>query len=174
MKLAWPGGSKRRGARKADAVARTVVTAAKAQRHELPAARVKATLVSEIASEALKTKERIGELEAELEELVGSDPRGEVVRNLPGMGAMLAAEFLAEAGDVARYGSADRLAAAAGVVPVLRSSGNASHRRRSRRGNRMLKFVFFRSALCALAHHPPSTGPSTTESVPRAKPTPRP
>lgn len=48
------------------------------------------------------------------------------------------------------------LAAAAGVTPVLRSSGSMSHRRRSRRGNRVLKFVFYQSAFLALADDEPS------------------
>jgi transposase len=69
------------------------------------------------------------------------------------MGATLTAEFLAEAVDLERYGSADKLAAAAGITPVLRASGNMSRKRRARRGNRILKFVFFRSAFCALRYH---------------------
>ncbi len=74
-----------------------------------------------------------------------------IVRSLPGMGLVLAAEFLAEAGDPARFGSADRLAAAAGISPVLQSSGKTSYRRRARRGSRILKRVFYQSALLALA-----------------------
>lgn len=54
---------KARGARKADALARRVVEAAKAQERELSAAEVKATLISEIASEILRTKRRIDEIE---------------------------------------------------------------------------------------------------------------
>lgn len=72
------------------------------------------------------------------------------------MGLVLAAEFLAEAGDPARFGSADRLAAAAGISPVLRSSGKTSYRRRARRGNRILKRVFYQSAFLALADDEPS------------------
>jgi transposase len=73
--------------------------------------------------------------------------------SLPGMGVVLTAEFLAEAGDVCCFGSADQLAAAAGIAPVLRSSGALSYRRRARRGNKDLKDVFYRSALYALWHH---------------------
>jgi transposase len=43
-----------------------IVAAAKAQRHELPAAEAKAALVAEIASEVLRTKERIAVLDARL------------------------------------------------------------------------------------------------------------
>ena len=52
--------------------------------------------------------------------------------------------------------SADRLAAAAGVVPVLRASWKISYQRRARKGNRALKRVFYRSAFCALSSHEPS------------------
>ncbi|BBC29253.1 Transposase [Streptomyces graminofaciens] len=58
---------------------------------------------------------------------------------MPGIGPLLAAEFLAAtAGDMSRYGTADRLAGLAGVAPVPRDSGNVSgnlHRpRRYHRG----------------------------------------
>ena len=67
--------------------------------------------------------------------------RGERVLHLPGMGPVFTAEFLAEVGDPGRFASADALDAAAGVAPVLRASGATSHRRRARRGNRVLKRV---------------------------------
>jgi transposase len=100
-----------------------VVAAAKAQRHELPAAETKAALVAEIASEVLRTKERIDALEARLAELVDAQPEGKVIMSLPGMGIVMTAEFLAEADDLARFGSPDSFAAAAGIAPVLRRRG---------------------------------------------------
>ncbi|MEV5542875.1 transposase [Saccharopolyspora shandongensis] len=45
------------------------------------------------------------------------------MRRLPGMGATLTAEFLAEAGDLTRFASANQLASAAGLAPVLQQSG---------------------------------------------------
>lgn len=50
---------KARGSRKSEALAEKAVTAAEAQRREMPAAGVKAALVSEIAWEILRAKERI-------------------------------------------------------------------------------------------------------------------
>jgi hypothetical protein len=51
-------------------------------------------LAAEIASEVLRTKERIAPLEGRLdEELVEAEPRGTVVRSLPGMGTVLSAQF---------------------------------------------------------------------------------
>ena len=69
------------------------------------------------------------------------------------MGAVFTAEFLAEAGDLGRFASADSLAAAAGIAPVLRASGATSHRRRARRGNKVLKRVLYRSAFSCISHH---------------------
>ena len=53
---------------------------------ELPASEVKAALVSEIAWEILRTKDRIADLEKRLEELVETNPDGKIVGSLPGMG----------------------------------------------------------------------------------------
>ena len=142
---------KARGVRKADDLARRIIMAAKGQRHELPAAQAKATLAAEIASEVLRAKEQIAALEARLEELLATIPQAAIIRTLPGMGPCLTAEFLAEASDfLGRYGSADRLAAAAGIAPVLRASGASAHQRRAKRGNRVLKQVFYQSAFCSL------------------------
>ena len=144
-----------RGVYGAKKLAGRVVTAAKAQRHELPPAEAKAALVAEIATEVLRTKERIDALEARLAELVDAQPEGKVVMSLPGMGIVMTAEFLAEADDLARFGSPDRFrfAAAAGIAPVLRASGSVSYRRRAKRGNRVLKRVFYQSAHCAVLSH---------------------
>jgi transposase len=142
-----------RGVYGAKKLACRIIAAAKTQRHELPAAEAKAALVAEIASEVLTTKERIAAVDARLAELVEADPQGKVVMSLPGMGTVLTAEFLAEADDLSRFGSPDRFAAAAGIAPVLRSSGSVSYRRRAKRGNRVLKRVFYQSAHCAVLSH---------------------
>lgn len=145
-----------RSVRRSEALAETVVEAAKGQKRELPAAEAKAALVSEMASEVLRTRERIADLDARLEELVAAKPEARLVRSMPGMGPLFTAEFLAEVGDPSRFGSADALAAAAGLVPVTRQSGGASFQRRARRGNRTLKNLLYRSALGCTVHHGPS------------------
>lgn len=147
---------KARGALKSNSLAERIVDAAKQQCHETPVAEVKAALSAEIASEVLRIGRRLDELDSRLEELIEADLRGAVVRSLPGMGLVLTAELLAELGDVSRFGSANKLAAAAGVVPVLRASGKVSYQRRARKGNRALKRVFYRSAFCALSCNGPS------------------
>ena len=91
---------KARDVRKAEALAKRIVEAAKAQRRELPAAEVKGALVAEIACEMLRTRERIAELDRHLEELLANDPAARIVRTMPGMGVVFTAEFLAEVGDL--------------------------------------------------------------------------
>lgn len=67
------------------------------------------------------------------------------------MGAVLTAEFIAQAGTLARFRSADALAAAAGLAPVLRQSGKVRFQRRPSGGNKALKRVFYQSAFCSLS-----------------------
>ncbi len=164
-KLATPTGARRlgeahlhrwlkaKGVRKAQDVARRVVVAAKAQRRELPAAEAKSALAAELASEMLRTRERIAELDRRLEELLAAIPESEIVRSLPGMGVVFTAEFLAGVGNLGRFASADSLAAAAGIAPVQRASGASSHQRRARRGNKVLKRLLYRSAFSCICHH---------------------
>ena len=115
-----------------------------------------ARLVREMAAEALLVRERLARLDKELEALVAAHPKGALVRSLPGMGAVLAAEFIATAGDVSRFRSPAALAAAAGLAPVLRQSGRSHTLRRARRGDRDLKRVLYLSAFSACASHPES------------------
>jgi transposase len=144
---------KAHGVRKAEDLAERIVGAARGQHRELPVAEAKAALVAEIASEMLRTRERIAELDRRLEELLANDPAARIVRTMPGMGIVFTAEFLAEIGDLGRFASADSLAAAAGVTPVLRASGATSYRRRARRANKVLKRVLYRSAFGCISHH---------------------
>lgn len=145
-----------RGIRRCKDLAGKVVEAAEGQRRELPAAEAKAALASEMAAEVLRTRGRIAVIDARLEELMAAKPEAKVVRSMPGMGPLFTAEFLSEVGDPSRFGSADALAAAAGLVPATRQSGGSSFQRRARRGNRTLKNLFHRSALGCTVHHEPS------------------
>jgi transposase len=67
-------------------------------------------------------------------------------------GVVLTAELIAEAGNLSRFRSADALAAAAGIAPVLRQSGRSRFLRRPSGGNKSLKRVFYQSAFCSLGH----------------------
>ena len=145
-----------RGIRRSDELAQKVIEAAKAQSRQMPASEARGALVREMAADVLRIRERIGEIEDRLEELLSARPEAAVVRSLPGMGVVFTASFLAEVGDLGRYDSADALAATAGLVPATRQSGGTSFQMRARRGNRTLKNLFYRSAFSCTAHHAPS------------------
>jgi transposase len=128
------------------------LAAAAEQAVAVPAERMTARLIRELATEALAARARIAELDKELEALLRRHPDAALIRSLPGMGAVLTAELIAEAGDLSRFRSADALASAAGIAPVLRQSGRTRFLRRPSGGNKGLKRVFYQSAFCSLAH----------------------
>ena len=132
-------------------VARALDTAA-GQTIAVPGERVTARLVKELAAEALACRARLKTLDDELNELLARHPDAALIRSLPGMGAVLTAELIALAGSFSRFRSADALAAAAGIAPVLRQSGRIRFLRRPSGGNKALKRVFYQSAFCSLAH----------------------
>ena len=133
-----------------EALADAALAAATAQRRAVPGEAPTAELLREMAAEALDARARLARIDRDLEALLDRHPDGALIRSLPGMGAVLAAEFLAHLGDVARFPSADALASAAGLAPVLRQSGKTRHRRRARGGDKALKRALFLSAFCAV------------------------
>ena len=140
------------GLPKVEELADRVLAVAAAQAIAVPAERMTARLVRELATEALASRARLIELDRELEALLERHPDAALIRSLPGMGAVLTAELIAEAGNLARFRSADALASAAGMAPVLRQSGRTRFLRRPNGGNKGLKRVFYQSAFCSLAH----------------------
>jgi transposase len=125
--------------------------AAVAQQLAVPGERLAASLVRELAAEALACRRRVLQLDRDLAELLERHPDAALIRSLPGMGAVLCAEFIALAGPLARFRSADALAAAAGLAPVLRQSGKVRFQRRPSGGSKGLKRVFYQSAFCSLS-----------------------
>jgi transposase len=53
----------------------------------------------------------------------GAHPEAAIMRSLPGIGPLVAAEFTVAVGDLSTFPSADHLAAYAGLAPVPRDSG---------------------------------------------------
>jgi transposase len=135
-----------------EALADRALEAATEQRITVPAEAMTARLIRELAAEALAARARLIALDRELEALLDRHPEAALIRSLPGMGVVLTAELIAEAGDLSRFHSADALAAAAGIAPVLRQSGKTRFLRRPSGGNKALKRVFYQSAFCSLAH----------------------
>ena len=104
-----------RGVQGADALAQKALSAAKAQSLTLPAEGVAVRIVAELATEVLSFKEKISALDGELQQRFFARPEARILSSLPGMGPILGAEFLVAAGDLRAFGSADQLAAYAGL-----------------------------------------------------------
>jgi transposase len=138
--------------RHAEELAEKALTAAQEQTIAVTGERVAAQLVRELATEAAGTRERLASLDRDLEAALERHPDAALIQSLPGMGVTLAAEFIAEAGGIARFPTPDKLAAAAGLTPVLKQSGKVRYLKRAHGGNRTLKRVFFQSAFCSLSH----------------------
>jgi transposase len=115
-----------------------------------------AEFAREFAAEAVSARRRISELESRIREDLDGHPDAALIVSMPGMGATLTAEFLAEAGDLARFASADQLASAAGLAPVLQQSGKMHYLRRATAGSKTMKFVFYQSAFAAIRCDPAS------------------
>jgi transposase len=137
--------------RQVQILADRALAAAVAQHLAVPGERLTAGLVRELAAEALACRQRVLELDRDLAKLLERHPDAALIRSLPGTGAVLTAEFIAMAGTLARFRSADALAAAAGLAPVLRQSGKVRFQRRPSGGNKALKRVFYQSAFCSLS-----------------------
>lgn len=133
------------------AICAQALACARAQTIVVPGEAMTATLIRELAQEALATRTRLGELDRDLKERLARHPDAALIQSLPGMGAILTAELIAEAGNLSRFRSPDALAAAAGIAPVLRQSGKTRFLRRPTGGNKSLKRVFYQAAFCSLA-----------------------
>lgn len=135
-----------------DQLVERALTAAKAQRLVIPGEQLSAEIIKELALELRQGRQRLITLDQQIEAALQRHPDAALIRSLPGMGATLTAEFIAEAGTLTRFPSPDHLASAAGLAPVLRQSGKVHYLQRARAGNKALKRVFYQSAFCSLSH----------------------
>lgn len=138
------------GARTGDAIAARAMDAATAQTVTVAGETVVAEIVAEIAGQLLKLDQWIKRVDQALADKVAHHPYGQVLTSLPGLGNLLAAEFLVAVGDVANFASPDHLAAYAGLAPVPRDSGRIrGNLHKPQRYNRSLRRVFYISAMVA-------------------------
>lgn len=146
-----------RGVKGSHSVAQKALAAAKSQSVALPAEDVASRIIAELAGEVLVLKNHIEGIDEELERRFFARPEAKIVASLPGMGPILGAEFLVASGDLRSFGSADRLAAYAGLVPAANDSGKrVGNHKRMRGGNKALKRVFYQSAFSSLRSAPES------------------
>jgi transposase len=138
-------------------VADAALTAATRQTIALPAQDTAAALTAELASHLLQLRGRIKATDKAIEAAVGTHPQAAIMRSLPGMGPLVAAEFTVAVGDLSTFPSPDHLAAYAGLAPVPRDSGKrVGNLHRPQRYNRRLRHVFYMSALTTLKSDGPN------------------
>ncbi len=99
--------------------------------------------------------EQIARLEAELVDAFDRHPDAEILRSLPGLGAVLGARVLAEFGDAPdRYADARARRNYAGTSPITRASGTSHVVVARLVRNRRLADATYQWALCALSASP--------------------
>jgi transposase len=148
--LAVPLVSPSIGRRHADERGNKALAVAREQTITVPGERVAADLVRELSVDAPHTRSRLCALHRDLQAALARHPDAALIRSLPGMGATLAAEFIAEAGSINRFPTADGLAAAAGPAP--NQSRKVRYLKRAHGGTRTLTRVFCQSAFCSVTH----------------------
>ncbi|MGW4876481.1 IS110 family transposase [Streptomyces sp. NPDC004262] len=138
-----------RKVRSPEALAQAALEAAERQHTAVPGEKITAQVIHTLAKEVMSLNEQITEIDKLIAARFRDRELAEVISSMPGIGPLLGAEFLAAtAGDMSRYGTADRLA---GVAPVPRDSGNVSgNLHRPRRYHRGLQRVFYTSALISV------------------------
>lgn len=143
---------KNRGVKNAAALARTAVEAAQAQHIALPGEKLAAAILARIAEGVLALDAEIAELDALVEARFHDHPQAKLIESLPGMGTRLGAEFItATGGDLAIFGSPDRLAGFAGLAPVPRDSGRIrGNLRRPHRYHRGLLRACYLAAMASI------------------------
>ncbi len=121
-------------------VAEAAIAAAESQHTQLPGEECAAELVKRLARRILALDDELAELDRWIEQEFRRHHQAKVLLSMPGFGHLLAAEFVAATGgEVTTFGSADRLAAFAGLAPVARDSGRVTgNLRRPQRYNRRL------------------------------------
>ncbi|CKH33850.1 IS110 family transposase [Mycolicibacterium smegmatis] len=145
------------GVRNAASIAGAAVAAVKTQTVRLPGEEVAAGLVADLAREVIALDDRIKTTDADIEGRFRRHPLAEVITSMPGMGFRLGAELLAAVGDPALIGSADQLAAWAGLAPVSRDSRKRTERLHTpKRYSRRLRRAMYMSALTAIRCDPDS------------------
>ena len=103
------------------------------------AGKTRRRLAAEQLAELVAVEEKIKTPTDELKAMVLA--RGSTLMELPGVGPVVAARTLADAGDVARFTDRNRFASWTGTAPIEASSGELVRHRLSRAGNRRMNHM---------------------------------
>ena len=140
------------------AVAAIALEAANSQHTVVPGQQLAAAMVARLAEEVMALDTEIGDTDAMIEDRFRRHRHAEIILSMPGFGITLGAELLAATGgDLAAFGSPDRLAAVCGLAPVPRDSGRIrGNLKRPRRYNRRLLRACYLAAHVAIRADPAS------------------
>ena len=103
------------------------------------AGKVRRRLAVEQVSDLVAVEKKIKALTKELKAMVLAS--GSTLMELPGVGPVVAARTLADAGDVARFTDRNRFASWTGTAPIEASCGEVVRHRLSRAGNRRMNHM---------------------------------
>ncbi|WP_438272610.1 IS110 family transposase [Streptomyces uncialis] len=147
-----------RNVRNARLLAEKAVEAAERQHTAIPGEKTIAKLVHTLAQEVVTLNEQISEIDKLIEGRFREHELADIVQSVPGIGAVLGAEFLAAiGGSLDEFDSPDALAAFAGVAPAPRDSGKVNgNLHRPNAYHRRLQRVFYTSALVSVRCDPNS------------------
>ena len=147
-----------RHVRRAADLAGTACAAAARQHTVLPGETLTASLIADLAREAIILGERLAEIDKLIEDRFRRHRSADVITSMPGIGPLLGAEFLAATGgDMTWFGTADRLAGFAGLAPAPWDSGRIrGNLHRPRRYHRGLNRVLYYSAMISIRTCPES------------------
>ncbi|MCX5233135.1 IS110 family transposase [Streptomyces sp. NBC_00233] len=139
-------------------LAESAVEAAERQHTAVPGEKTIAKLVHTLAEEVMALNGQISEMDKLIEGRFREHELADIVQSVPGIGAVLGAEFLASiGGSLDGFDSPDALAAFAGVAPAPRDSGKVSgNLHRPNNYHRRLQRVFYTSALVSVQFDPNS------------------
>jgi transposase len=147
-----------RKVRNPELLASKAVEAAERQHTAVVGEQAIAKMAHTLAKEVMALNEKITETDKLIEGRFREHELAEVILSVPGVGAVLGAEFLVGiGGSMDAFPTPDRLAAFAGVAPAPRDSGQVSgNLRRPQRYHRQLQRVFYTSALISIRCDPNS------------------
>lgn len=119
---------------------------------------VTASLIKRMAGRLLTIDTETREVDLQIEGLFRQHRYARALESVPGIGALLGAQFLVETGGTVNgFATAGHLASYAGLVPVPRDSGRVTgNLRRPKRYNRGLRRMFYLAAQSSLSTDGPS------------------
>ena len=109
------------------------------------AGKTRRRIAAEELADLIVVESKINKATAELKAMVLA--RDSRLMNIPGVGPVVAARILADAGDIARFADRNRFASWTGTAPLDASSGEQNRHRLSRAGNRRMNHMIHIAAV---------------------------